>query len=342
MPDWAQFAASDWSARFYDVPTGATGGGTDVTAQITSANGWAIAMSNGEVRRLRIEVGAPVGAASGALAQLSVRAIANAASETPAVDRVKTVWQAKTSEQPDVSLSAFDEDGSLNEWTGEGQLSPTVQRIANVWSAGETRRFALKIKNTGTQATAFALSWPALPAGWELKLYDALQNGAQLQGAIATPSMDAGQSVTWLVQVTANAQTTANTRAVLPIRASGGALFDEVAMEATVQSLAGLQWSVDNQTWTDVTPQTLIAAEQMDTIGVRALKSVPDAPWPDSAPLGPTWTFQGQTLWGETLWLHAVDLTGAGGDAATATLGKTLSLQIHVAKGDAFITYDTP
>ena len=282
-------------------------------------------------------VGAPAGAQAGALQALSVRALANATSETPAVDRVKTVWQAKVSQQPDVSLSALNEDGSPGEWSGEGQLSPTVQRVANVWSAGETRSFALKIKNTGAQAATFALSWPALPAGWELKIYDALENGAQLQGAIATPSIDAGASLTWRAQVTATAAPNAQTaRAVLPIRASGGALFDEVGIEATVQSLAGLQWSVDNQTWTDVTPQTLILAEQMDTIGVRALKSVPDAPWPDSAPLGPTWTFQGQTLWGETLWLHAVDLTGAGGDAATATLGKTLSLQIHVAKGDAF------
>ena len=212
-----------------------------------------------------------------------------------------------------------------------------------MWDAGETVDFAVRVLNKSIQSSDFKLRLPALPAGWELKIYDALENGAPLQGNIATPSIDAGASLTWRAQVTATAAPNAQaTRAVLPIRASGGALFDEVGIEAAVQSLAGLQWSVDNQTWTDVTPQTLILAEQMDTIGVRALKSVPDAPWPDSAPLGPTWTFQGQTLRGETLWLHAVDLTGAGGDAATATLGKTLSLQIHVAKGDTFITYDTP
>ena len=130
VPDWAQFAASDWSARFYDVPAGSSGGGTDVTAQITSANGWAIAMSHGEVRRLRIEVGAPAGARAGALQALSVRALANATSETPAVDRVKTVWQAKTLEQLDLSVRSLGAKSWLGEEVRNGDgTGQTLQRV---------------------------------------------------------------------------------------------------------------------------------------------------------------------------------------------------------------------
>lgn len=122
----------------------------------------------------------------------------------------------------------------------------------------------------------------------------------------------------------------------------GAGSGDAVEIKAALQGLAGLQWSRDGKEWTDVTPQTLIEAEQMDTIGVRALKRVPDADWPDAAPLGPTWTWQGQTLTGETLWLHAAKLTANAGEMASATLDKTLAIPIKVVPGDALITYDTP
>ena len=87
VPDWSAFAASNWSARFYEAASGA-----DVTGAITSAGGWEIALDAGEERELRLEVTAPSPVALGATQTLSLRAEANPTSETPAVDLVRASW----------------------------------------------------------------------------------------------------------------------------------------------------------------------------------------------------------------------------------------------------------
>ena len=262
-----------------------------------------------------------------------------------AADVTKASVRVLPNAQPDLSLGALDEEGSLSAWTSEGQLSPTSQTLAQVWSAAETRSFALKIKNTSAQAATFALKLPDVPDGWQLKIYDALQDGVLLQsdgeGNIATPSIDAGKSVTWRIEVAAQAveQAAAAPAGVapagvaqvnLPLRASGGALFDQVEVGAAVQSLAGLQWSADGSNWQNVTGATLLSIEQYATVGLRAVKSLPDVGWPTAQPMGPQWDWQGESTEGETMWMQGKTGTVAGGAISRAMLGTTLDAKIRV------------
>ena len=312
LPDWAQFAAEDWSARFYDAPDG----GNDITGQITGASGWQTVMNDGDERLFRAEVTAPAGAEADISKALTFRVEADPTSETPALDVVKATWNVVVSTQPDVSLSALDENGLTENWTGVDEFSPTVQNIETVFGEAQTQSFALRIKNSGDHAASFTLANPPLPPGWSAKVYDALQGGGLLLGEIVTPPIEPNQSIVWRVEVTAVAPARL---ATLPLRASGGALFDEVTISAAMQSLVGLQWSRDGASWHDVTATTKLQSERYASIGFRALKSVPSVGWPNAL-FGPKWQWQGTSLEAETVWLSPHHITDGNGQVATATL----------------------
>ena len=322
IPDWSAFAVAGWSARFYDAPEN----GNDITAQITGTNGWQTVMSAGDERPIRVEVSAPANAAVGQEKTLTVRA--GALSDASAVDAVKAVWQAVASAQPDVAISLVDSGFAVG-YVGSGQISPTLQQMSAVWGAGDSQIFALQITNTSAAASEFELQAATLPTGWTWKFYDALTGGTLLGDgttAIVTPSLAPNASVVWRVEVTAVAPAT---RASLPLRFRGGSLFDEVKIDAALQTLAGLEWSRDGEHWTEVTPLTKLQSQRYATLGFRALKTVPDAPWPQDK-LGPTWQWQGVTLEGEQVWLAPHHVTDANGETAQATLGNSFGAKIMV------------
>ena len=219
----------------------------------------------------------------------------------------------------------------LEHYTGQNEFSPTAQQLTSVVGEGMTESFALQITNSSNNASAFQLQGATLPEGWEWKFYDALQNGVALawddDGNIITPTIEAGKSLSLRVEVTAS---DGAGQAVLPLRVSDGGLFDQCEINAQVQSLAGLQWSRDGQSWQAVSGTTLLQIEQQATLGIRALKAKPDLPWPDAHVMGPAWGWQGTELEGETMWLQGQSVTAAGGETATATLKKALAAKIRV------------
>ena len=310
VPDWNAFSAEGWSAKFYDAPTG----GTDISAQITGA-GWTTTHAAGSEPIIAWEISAPA-EASDATRVLSVRAqIGNGAS-----DVVKASVRVLANVRPDVAISALYAENVAGDWIGRGELSPIAQRLQKVGAVGETHNFAVEITNTGAQATPFLLSWPQLAEGWTVQFFDALEGGTLLESdptGLITPSIAPGQSLIWRAQVTGNVSAL---RASLTIRASAADLFDEVELDVAAQSLVGIQWSRDGETWTDVTAQTKLQSLRYGSIGFRGVKAIPEVGWPGGV-LGPTWQWQDATLKGEKVWISPRHVTDAAGEAATATLG---------------------
>ena len=323
VPDWDAFRADSWQARFFD----ATQGGLEITGQL-AGEGW-ISMHTANYQPIiRWEVTVPA-TARDLTRTLSVRAQTEGGS---AVDVVKASVRVLPAVQPDVAVSALDENGLPGEWTGAGELSPTPQSLAGVWGASQTKKFALRVTNQGSAAAQFQFEPPSLPAGWELKFYDDLAAGDLLEvGAegLATPAIAPGASLQWRAELTAGADATAT--ANLALRWSGGTLSDEVEIKATLQKLAKLQWSGDGTNWQDVTPQTSPQIEQYATVGVRGVKSVPNAPWPDTQPVGPIWRWGDTKAIGKYVWVKGRELRGKAGDQVSAYLGsESKSLRLSV------------
>ena len=310
VPNWDAFTADGWQARFFDVAQD----GNDITTQLTG-EGWTTQHNAGYQPVIRFEATAPAGA-SDVTRVLGVRAQVGQGE----ADMVKLSLQVLPSAQPDVAISLIDKFGVPGDYTGAGELSPTEQKIATVLGASETQRFVLQITNVSQQTSAFKLALPTPEVGWQLKVYDALTGGTLLASGddgITTPSIAAGQSLRWRVEVTASVPAT---RASLPLRVSGGEAFDEVELSAALQRLVGLQWSRDGETWTDVTATTKLQSERYQSLGFRALKAVPDVGWPNGI-FGPNWRWQGAKVKGDKVWLSPRRVTDGAGEIATATLG---------------------
>ncbi len=320
VPNAQAFGAGGWQVHFYDEPQG----GNDITVPLSGA-GWTTHYRDGQQPIIRFELTAPADA-SDVTRVLAVRAQIGEGT----ADVVKASVKVLPNVQPDVSISALDEHGLPGDWVGEGQLSPTEQRVAKVWGASETYGFAVRIKNTGTQATSYQLSWPDLPDGWELTLTNALEGGTPMASGEAgpiTPTIGPNQSLTWRAEVTANVPAQ---QVNLPIRVSAGDLFDEVEVGAAMQRLVGIRWSRDGENWTDATAETLLQSQRYGTIGFRGVKALPDVGWPNER-FGPTWQWQGVVLEGETVWLSPHHVTGAAGENVTATLNQnSFSAKIFV------------
>ena len=330
VPDWDAFAADGWTARFFDVAQD----DNEVTAQITG-DGWTTTPVEGEEKTIRFEATAPDGA-SDVTRVLSVRAQVGEG----AADVVRLSLRVPRDAQPDVAISRLDEESNADEWIGEDELSPQEQLLQPVFGKGETQLFAVKITNKSNAAAQFSLEQFALLAGWSWKLTDALEGGEPLEAGDEgwmTPEIAPYESLVCRLELTASDEAT--DEATLPLRFTGGSKYDECGIEVLVQKLAKLQWSSDGETWQDVTPATLPQIEQHATVGVRGVKSVPDAPWPDAQPMGPKWNWQGGAVEGETVWLQGKTYTGKAGETASATLGDSLPVKIRVlAESDVQLT----
>ncbi len=305
-------------------------------------------------RRSRSLLSSTIALALVAVLLVSVRRASSntISSETPPTGAVIASLDA----EPDVVLDRIDGDELAAETVGAGVLNDDArQTLSPVLLPGQTHTFLAHIKNTGQSAATFSVNFHGplsstgaatvwKPAGWTAT---AVLQGtttsilAALQSASGwtTPSLDPGKEA--VVRLSLTSPTSAAPPAgSFRMGARNGGKTDAVLGEAGVQSIAKLQWSVDNVTWTDVGATTLVQAGQTDVIGVRAVKRDPALEWPSTNPLGPSWTFHNDTFSGEAVWLHADDLTTGDSEDATATLGETLRLKIKVVPGDAFITFD--
>ncbi len=249
--------------------------------------------------------------------------------------------------QPDVTLERLDSDGDSLQSVGENILDDAQQTLSLMVAPGHTRTYVAHIKNTSVGATTFRVSLGGLlssagaetpwnPTGWTVTATAGTSDVlAALQSAQGweTPSLNTGEETE--IQLAFTAPTTTVTPVPdgsFRIVARKGTKSDAVNAPLASQFLTGLQWSVDGQTWTDVTPTTVITVERFTTVGIRALKAVPDAPWPgeEEGVIGPSWTWQGEQLEGGQVWLHATDFTDAAGATATAQFGATQSVHIVV------------
>ena len=185
------FGVGGWKARFYDAPAGATGGGTDVTSQITSASGWPVVISDGQTRTLRVEVTAPAAAAPDTLRELTVRATANPTSETPAVDTVKMTWRVTgdSTKVPPVT-GGTEQTVAGTEYSLDGGVTWTTTPAGGItvpqWSSVGFR--ALKGNST--------LDWPDSPFKPQWKQGPAIHWGEQvyLYFPEATPEGSSGET----------------------------------------------------------------------------------------------------------------------------------------------------
>ncbi len=88
-------------------------------------------------------------------------------------------------------------------------------------------------------------------------------------------------------------------------------------------------------------------------MGLRAVKSNPNAPWPDSQTSGPNWRWADVEAIGNAVWVAAEDIQGDNGKQVSASLGAeskittlharpALSLSVKVANKDLLIGATSP
>ena len=321
VPGWDALVANGWNVKFFDAPQN----GNEITAQI-SGEGWTTQHTNGYQPVIGFEVTVPADATD-VTRVLSVRA------QMPGgvADAVKASLRVLPNVRPDVAISRLDKNGDIENWVGKSEFSPQQQQVKAVVSAGEMRSFAVQIKNTSALTAQFLLKLPALPTGWSLKFYNALENGQLLEAddenVILTPEINAGSSIDWKVEVTTGASDTAK---ILPFDVSAGNLADKVEIEVTCQALVAIEWSLDGKSWGSTRDTAPPKIEWKQTMGLRAVKSNPSAPWPDSQASGPIWRWADVEAIGNTVWVAAEDIQGDNGKPVSALLGdKSKTVTLH-------------
>ena len=328
VPDWDAFVAGGWELRFFDQPSN----GNDITAAIRGGL-WTTQHMPGYQPVIGIEVTAPADAADVTRAVL-VRAQID--EDGGAADAVGLEMVALSAAQPDVSISKLDANKRTKQWVGQDLFSPDDddnQIIESVFGIEDVNPFAVRVTNTSGAAARFFFEAPIFDQvdGWSAQIYDALDGGNALEivdGGVVTPIIAPGKSILWRLEVTAQASATEALR--IPVNFSGKALYDECVIKVTFQQLFGLEWSKDGDNWQPVTTDTLLQIEQYATVGVRGVKSVPEAPWPDSQPMGPLWSWQQDfeenqdeekgKVEGDVAWLQGKRATPVAGEVANATL----------------------
>ena len=330
VPGFAAFETAGGLAHFF-VGTGTQ----EITDIITGATGWTTTIAPGAEAVVRLEIVVPAGTAADTAQSLLVKVVDEDGSATPLTDAVRASLGVVASSQMDVVLERLSSDGASAQEVGGGVLNDDPkQTISSVVAPGEAQTYLARVKNTGQSAAFFhvqmkgsdnATPWAA--QGWTAA---ATVNGTttnvtallQSAGGWTTPPVPVGEEV--VVKISLTATTPAPSVVANPsfkIAAWSGVFTDTVVALSTVQSLANLQWSRDGQAWQNVTATTRIVIEQDETVGLRAIKAVAGAAWPDAQPLGPDWKWGDATLTGETVWVAGSDVTGALDKTATATLG---------------------
>ncbi len=180
IPDWAAFAAAGWTASFTNP-----GNGIDITAEITSAQGWQTVMNDGDAQQFNVEVTAPANASAGQTSALTFRVEADPTSETNALDVVKATWRV-VAPTPDLAIRA--EGGA---WQGETVMNAdgAGQTIERVSKPGATVRGQIKLSvaeaQNGQSVRWSVPDWDAFRAdGWTAKFYDAPDGGNEITDQI--------------------------------------------------------------------------------------------------------------------------------------------------------------
>ena len=331
VPDWSAFAVSNWSARFYDAATN----GNDITAQITGAGGWEVVMNAGDERTLRVEVSAPNDAAIGAIQALTIRASANSTSETPAIDVVKAIWKAVETNQPDALIRVTPSEEEDADYSGKGvyNTNGANQSAQSLSVPGAPVSFDVQLQNEGASAAPFVIKLPAAPTGWSLQLFDALADGNDISAAAQSaagwnsPLLGSGEQRELRLVMTPAADTFTSASVLLSVTC--GALSDSVGAIVPVQSIAGVEYSLDGgKTWAPV-PAGDIKVTQWSLIAFRASRGNPDAPWP-STPFKPEWKQGAQSHVGKEVYLHFPQLTGEDAIKISAQCGNAVTALVRV------------
>ncbi len=110
----------------------------------------------------------------------------------------------------------------------------------------------------------------------------------------------------------------------------GGSTPGESADVTTpAAAISGFQWSSDGEQWNPVLEDTVLRVERFSHIGLRAVKTTPNSPWPGGLS-GPVWSWQGTHQEGEEVWLTGEHVTNGAPDLATALLFNQLAVKIRV------------
>ncbi len=203
LPDWAAFAAAGWTASFTDARSA-----IDITAQITSADGWQMVMNDGDEKIIHATVTAPPSVTRGATRALTFRVEADPTSETPAIDVVKAMWTT-TVATPDLAIRA-----GQGVWQGEGVYNAdgAGQSVQRVIEPGQTVRNQIKLSvaeaSAGQMVRWSVPDWEAFRAdGWTAKFFDAPTGGNditdQITGGNYLSQVGGGQQVVIGVEVSA-------------------------------------------------------------------------------------------------------------------------------------------
>lgn len=360
LPNWNTFAADGWGARF--LATDATGvvanPPADVTSAITSQNGWTCTPASNQEIVLRVEVSVPASAPAKQQKSFRFQVQAQDGTANPPADvvEVAAVQGGETSVQPDVSLERLS-DGQSVESVGESVLNDdTSETLSTVVSPGQEQSYRVHIKNAGASAATFCVKMQlpliagAAPQPWAHQGWSAsitldgqtqdLASQLQSDSGWVTPSIAAGGDAVLNLSVSSTTAATTAPDGSFRVVAQNGTLSDAVVGQLATQSIVKIQWSLDNgQTWHDVTAATTLDTDQFAVVGLRVVKSNPNAGWPVPMVLGPTWKFQGQEVEGEEVWLHAKQVS-PDGDVVQITPADSPLVTIRVAPGDAILTYD--
>ncbi|RYX81106.1 hypothetical protein EON83_25535 [bacterium] len=312
----------------------------DITALITSANGWNTYLDAGQELVVRVEVTVVTGTTVGTTQSVLIKAT----DDTPLVDAVEASTTAiAPTGQPDASIRLTPEEGGQGTYIGVGDYSQDgSQRVTTQTIPGQSQAFDVQIKNTTNALQKMRVRLPAVPAGWSVTLRDALVNGADI-------TTDAKGATGWLTaQLAVNAtkdlrlelipQASASLNGVvsLSVEKESGGRLDVVQAVSALQKVDYIEYTLNPGTdgsgagWLPV-PTGGITVPQGSIVGFRAIRGNQDVPWPNR-PFKPAWTQGEDTFAGDDVWLYFPDVTPANsaGESVQVECGNTVTAIVHV------------
>ncbi|BCM88374.1 hypothetical protein IAD21_00205 [Abditibacteriota bacterium] len=277
-------------------------------------NGLSAVLLGALSQEMTVSVEVPVPSGSGTDG-LAMTATDDDSSPVPVSGQVKAKTTDKAIAIPDVAIrraeNADDYVPADAPWTGEGVVDSQQggsQSLFVVTNAGKTGAYELQVKNIGNVSEAFHLKLSAPIVGWTLCLFTS-DNQEVIVGANgwALPGLDADQTL--LLRLEATVTDGVIAPFLVNVQVTGSQASDKVQVDHKVQHIDHLQWFNDDEKWVDIADTTNLQMLRREALGVRAVKAIDGADWGGNSVLGPAWLFQGDTLEGEEVWLHANSAT---------------------------------
>ena len=314
--------ARGWIVRYFGAHTA----GEDITALVTSAEGWRPVLARQDTS-FRLEV-TPTDATERASLGLLIKAGVGGDS---AFDAVRAVTAIKESERPDLAIGAIS-DVAITEYSGQGLYGSdgANQVVSYPMMIGMMQATAVEIRNTAARSRSFTVLIPTPPAGWTTRLFDAETGGTEISTAAqgwTTPTIAAGATLVVRLEVSPTAAATNYCDTV--VTASSGTSVDAVQVKCALQKIAKIQWSRDENTWHDM-DDSPIQVEQYEVVSFRAVGTNPSISWDELPGYQVTWTYQGVKSWGESTGVHFPAL---GATTVTATCGNQKVASVQVSHG---------